>query len=173
MMLLSKKELAELAGYSYRQLYNIDRDLPAQKKLFVLGEGEEGKKGKCDAAVFVQRWVEYRVTGAISDTDDLETVKARHEAIKIQKSEIELAKMRGEVLDAAEVVRLWADITAAVQNRFLTLAKKLAPVLATETDPVAVEGMIDREIRDILELIADTPLPGYEPTEEQAEEPEE
>jgi ribosomal protein L11 methylase PrmA len=36
---MTKKELASIAGYSYRQLYNIDRDLPDNGKLFVEGEG--------------------------------------------------------------------------------------------------------------------------------------
>ena len=36
---MTKKELATIAGYTYRRLYDIDRDLPEGKKLFVAGEG--------------------------------------------------------------------------------------------------------------------------------------
>ncbi|MBR6224322.1 MAG: hypothetical protein IKR02_01210, partial [Firmicutes bacterium] len=53
---MTKKELATIAGYTYRRLYDIDRDQPPDRKLFVESEG-----GKYDLAVFVQRWVEYNV----------------------------------------------------------------------------------------------------------------
>lgn len=51
----TKKELAQIAGYTYRRLYDIDLSLPQEKKLFVKGDG-----GKYDLAVFVQRWVNYK-----------------------------------------------------------------------------------------------------------------
>lgn len=55
----TKKELAQIAGYTYRRLYDIDLSLPQEKKLFVKGDG-----GKYDLAVFVQRWVNYNVANA-------------------------------------------------------------------------------------------------------------
>ena len=33
---MTKKELATIAGYTYRRIYDIDRDLPPEKKLFAL-----------------------------------------------------------------------------------------------------------------------------------------
>ena len=47
---MTKEELAQIAGYSYRQLYNINKELDDDKKIFVKGEG----KGY-DLALFVQR----------------------------------------------------------------------------------------------------------------------
>ena len=44
---LTKKELATIAGYTYRRLHDIDMGLPDGKKLFVKGEG-----GKYDLALF-------------------------------------------------------------------------------------------------------------------------
>ena len=46
----TKKELASIAGYSYRRLHDIDTRLPPAGKLFVLSEG-----GKYALAIFVQR----------------------------------------------------------------------------------------------------------------------
>ena len=71
---MTKKELATIAGYTYRRLYDIDRDLPEGKKLFVKGEGE-----KYDLAIFVQKWVEYNVAQETPDDwEDLDLVKAKH-----------------------------------------------------------------------------------------------
>ena len=80
---MTKKELANIAGYTYRRLHDIDRDLPDNKKLFVESEG-----GKYDLALFVQRWVKYNVENEAGDEDDLDLVKARHEAVKMQKTEL-------------------------------------------------------------------------------------
>ena len=38
-MYLSKKDLASIAGYTYRRLYDIDKAAEKDKKLFVAGEG--------------------------------------------------------------------------------------------------------------------------------------
>lgn len=45
---LTKKQLAEASGYSYRRLHDIDMELPEKEKLFVKSEG-----GKYDLALFV------------------------------------------------------------------------------------------------------------------------
>ena len=90
---MTKKDLASLTGYTYRRIYDIDRDLPPDKKLFVAGDG-----GKYDAAIFVQRWVDFKVNRETEDIEDLDVVKARHEAVKIEKTELEVARMRGALI---------------------------------------------------------------------------
>jgi hypothetical protein len=156
---LTKKELASIAGYSYRQLYNIDRDLPKDNKLFVISEAD-GKK--FDLAIFVQRWVLYNKNTAQEEAEELSAVKAKHEAIKMEKTEIEVERLKGEYVNVQEVSRLWLNIASLVQNRFVTLARKLAPALVSIDDPETIEEIIDRDVRDALNMIANTPLPGEE-----------
>ena len=153
---MTKKELASIAGYTYRRLYDIDRDLPEGKKLFVAGEG-----GKYDLAVFVQKWVEYNVANEASEDWDLELVKAKHEAIKTQKTELEVARMRGQLVDVQDVRRLWGDIANTVTQNMLHLPSKLAPMLQMVESVDVIRGIIDEEIRKVLEEIAVTPLPEY------------
>lgn len=156
---LTKKELASIAGYSYRQLYNIDRDLPKDKKLFVTSEADAKK---FDLAVFVQRWVSYNMDAAEEESEELSFVKARHELIKTRKTEIEVARLEGEYVNVQEVSRLWLNIASLVQSRFVGLARKLAPALVSIDNPDTIEGIIDRDVRDALNMIANTPLPGEE-----------
>ena len=81
---MTKKELANIAGYTYRRLYDIDRDLPEGKKLF-----EKSEDGKYDLALFVQRWVDYNIShNTDSDIYDLDEVKAKHEVIKAEKTQL-------------------------------------------------------------------------------------
>ncbi|NLV58698.1 MAG: hypothetical protein GXY67_07990 [Clostridiales bacterium] len=151
---LTKKELATVAGYTYRRLYDIDRDLPKEQKLFVEGEG-----GKYDLALFVQRWVAYCVDSQSGTDMDLDEVKAKHEQVKMAKSEIELARMRGEVVAVADVKRVWADIAHAVTQNMMLLPSKVAPVVVGMKSTMLISGVIEEAVREVLNLIADTPLP--------------
>ena len=165
---MTKKELAQVAGYTYRRLYDIDRDLPEGKKLFVKSEGE-----KYNLAIFVQKWVEYNVNSQVPDDfEDLETVKARHEVVKTQKTELEVAKMRGELIPVQDVKRLWGDVANTVMQNFIHLPSKLAPQLQMMGNVEEIAGIIDGEIRQILEEIAETPLPDYAMQDTEDEEDE-
>lgn len=156
MITMTKKELATLAGYTYRRLYDIDRALPEGKKLFVPAEG------KCDAAAFVQNWVDYNIAGTTaSDSADLTEVKARHEAIKAEKTRLEVDRMRGQLIDVQDVKRLWADIANTVMQNLIRLPSKVAPRLQMQDSVEVIADILDRDIRKILEEIADTPLPDY------------
>ena len=154
---LTKKELASVAGYTYRRLHDIDMDLPANKKLFVQSEADAKKY---DLAIFVQRWVAYNKDTAEEENEELSVVKAQHERVKKEKTEIEVARMKGEFVELAEVQRLWGNLATIVRTRFVNLARKVAPSLVMMDDPEKIEEVIDRDVRDALSLIANTPLPG-------------
>ena len=153
---LTKKELANIAGYTYRRLYDIDRDLPEDRKLFVESEG-----GKYDLAIFVQRWVEYNVTKEAPEVEDLDVVKARHEVIKAQKTELEVKRMRGQLIDVQDVRRLWGGIANMVMQNLIHLPSKLAPMIRMMDNTEQIAAIIDQGIRDVLNAMADAPLPDY------------
>ena len=156
---LTKKELATVAGYSYRRLHDIDMDLPGNKKLFVASEADPKKY---DLALFVQRWVAYNKDTVEEENEELSVVKAQHERVKLRKTEIEVARMTGEYADIAEVRQMWGNIAAIVRGRFVNLARKLAPALVMIDNPDKIEAIIDRDVREALNMIANTPLPGEE-----------
>lgn len=162
---MTKKELANIAGYTYRRLYDIDRDLPQDKKLFVAGEN-----GKYDLAMFVQRWVSYNVNLEAAGVEDLDTVKARHEVVKTQKTELEVARMRGQLIDLQDVKRLWGDIANTVTQNLIHLPSKAAPLVRAMDNTEVISSILDAEIRTVLNAIADTPLPVYAADEENSEE---
>lgn len=168
---MTKKELAEVAGYTYRRLYDIDKGQPDNQKLFV-----ESKGGKFDLALFVQRWVRYNVNNETSDIDDLDTVKARHEIVKTQKTELEVAKLRGQLVEVQDVKKLWGDIANTVMQNLIHLPSKLAPQLRMMESQEKIAAILDEGIRQVLNEIAETPLPEYaadEPSGDESEEDEE
>ena len=152
---MTKKELANIAGYSYRQLYNIDKELPEGRKLFIISESDEKK---FDLSLFVQRWVEYNINRD-ADITNLEEAKTAHEIIKTRKTELEVAHMEGSLVDVNEIRLLWANIAATVMQNMIRLPSKIAPQLLSIDNLQVIQTVIDKEIRDVLNDIADTPLP--------------
>lgn len=166
---MTKKELATVAGYTYRRLYDIDRDLPKEKKLFV-----ESEDGKYDLALFVQRWVEYNVhqETAGNGVEDLDTVKARHEVIKAEKTQLEVDKMRGQLIDVQDVRKLWGDIANTVTQNLIHLPSKVAPMVRMMDNTEMIASIIDAEVRKVLNEVAETPLPEYATGEDTSESEE-
>lgn len=154
---LLKQELADIAGYSYRRLFDIDKELPDDKKLFVPGE----ESGKYDLALFVQRWTDYLTDTAKKKVKSLDIVKAKHEAVKTEKTELEVARMRGELIDVIDVRQLWGNIANTVMHNLLVLPNKIAPLVIMMDNTEEIKGIIDTEIRKVLEALADTPMPDY------------
>ncbi len=166
-MEMTKKELASLAGYTYRRLYDIDAALPENGKLFVRGEG-----GKYDLALFVQRWVKYNVDHETAEEASLDEVKAIHERVKTRKTELEVAQMEGRLVDVQDVKKLWAGVANTVMQNMLHIATKVAPLLTMMSNTEIIAQIIDAEIREALTTIAETPLPEEARTDEDSEEDE-
>ena len=98
----------------------------------------------------------------ITNTEyDLDEVKAKHEVVKTQKTELEVARMRGQLIDVQDVRRLWGDIANTVTQNMLHLPSKLAPMLQMLDNVEVISSIIDEEIRKTLTGISDTPLPDY------------
>lgn len=164
---LTKKELATIAGYTYRRLHDIDMGLPDGKKLFVKGEG-----GKYDLAIFVQRWVKYNVDNEAGDDQTLDEVKAKHEIIKTRKTELEVAKLEGSLVDVNEIKKLWGGVANTVMQNMLRIPSKVSPLLVMVKDVEHIASILDNEIREMLTQISETPLPIEAATDETADEEE-
>lgn len=151
---MTKKELATVAGYSYRRLHDIDAGLPRDRKLFVKAED-----GGYDLALFVQRWVKYNVDHGSSEEVSLEEAKAIHEQVKIEKTQLEVARLRGELVDVNDVRRLWGNVASTVVQNMMRLPGKIGQQVFMLNNMELVTGIIEKEIRDCLTVIAETPLP--------------
>ena len=164
---MTKEQLAEVAGYTYRQLYNIDKGLPEDQKLFVKGEGK-----KCDLAVFVRRWVAYNVDKATGDGGDLDEAKTIHERIKTRKTELEVRRLEGELVSIHDVRKLWGDIANNITQNMLHLPSTIAPMVTMMDNHEVIASIIDGEIRTVLEQLSQTPVPDYASGSDEEDEEE-
>lgn len=157
---MTKQELADLAGITYRQLYNINKKLAEEdedKVLFV--KGEDAKK--CDLAFFVQRWVDYNVERASAADGDLDAVKAQHETVKMRKTQLEVSRMEGILVDVQEVRKIWGDISNTIMQAMLHLPTTLAPMVCGMENLDVIKSIMDTEVRKSLVTLSETPLPQY------------
>lgn len=164
---LTKKELAELAGYTYRRLYDIDAGLPQDQKFFVKSETE---KNKYSLSMFIQRWVAYNV-GQEAHTDvSLEDARTIHEQVKTEKTQLEVARLRGELVDREEMHRVWATALNALVQNLLRLPSKISQQIFMLDNMDLVVGIIDKEIRDVLTSFSKEPLPEETEAEQEGTE---
>ena len=166
---MTKQELADLTGLTYRQLFNINKKLLEEdedKALFV--KGEDAKK--CDLAIFVQRWVDYNVEKCSASAEDLDAVKAAHESVKMRKTQLEVDKMEGSLVDVQDVRKIWGDIANTIMQGMIHLPSTLAPMVRGMENVEVITSVIDTEIRKVLEELAETPLPAYLLLQEDDEE---
>lgn len=92
-------------------------------------------------------------------TMDLEREKALHEAVKREKSELELAKMKGEIHEAKDVERVMTDMLMNFKGKILALPSKMAPVLVARSDVVVIQELLEKDV-----LLALNELSAYNPT---------
>ena len=153
---LTKKELATISGYTYRRLHDIDLALPKDEKLFV---PSETNPKKFDLSLFVQRWVDYNVGQAVGSEggEELVTIKAQHEKVKKEKTELEVARMKAELVSIQDIHQLWCNLAGLVRNRFVRLGHKVSNSLVMQEDAEKIAEIIDREVRDALNLLANEP----------------
>lgn len=161
---LTRHQLCDLAGYTYRWLHDIDMKLPEEQRLFVTTT--EGSQ-KCDVGTFIRRWVDFNVSRETNDADmDFDQVKTEHEKAKKRKTELQVQQMEGALIPVRDVKRIWGTVIDAARKNFLQLPNQLAPQLMMMDNAERIAGIIGEAIRGALEDIANTPLPSYVAEEE-------
>lgn len=163
---LTKKELAQIAGYTYRRIYDIDKSLPESEKLFVQQENGD----KYSLPLFVQRWVKYNAEKLDDGDFTLEEAKTVHEKIKTRKTELQVAIMEGLLVDVNTIRRLWGDVAHNAMSNLLKVPDKISGMLIMVNDQKMIEGIITQAIRDALDELAETPIPQADDKDEEESE---
>lgn len=78
----------------------------------------------------------------------------RLEAVKTERAELELAKMKHEVVDRAAVRAAWQEIAVLVRNRLLAVPAAISTPLAVENEKATCQAIVEREIHQALEQLS-------------------
>ena len=90
-------------------------------------------------------------SGATADTYALlAKAKAKRETYRAQMAEVDYRQRIGELLEATEVARLWAEQIAIAKGRLLALPARLAPAVLGLGDLREIERTIREAIHEAL-----------------------
>jgi hypothetical protein len=92
------------------------------------------------------------------DTATYRRERAEREKLRRQREEIELAQLRGNLVDRAEVVRLRFTEFRALRDALGNLGPRLAPTVALEADALRCEQMYAEALEEVLNAFADQVL---------------
>lgn len=96
--------------------------------------------------------------GSIKDGSDYEKARTKKMNAEAKISEIELERIEGSVVLAQDVVKAWTNTLAAVKAKLTSIPTKAAPMVSSESDAGACQGILSDMVNEALEELAN-----YEP----------
>jgi len=98
-------------------------------------------------------------TGGVIIGSDYDTERTRKMKADADMAEIALARAQGELCKTEDVVRAWESVLHACKAKLLSMPSKVSPVVANETDIAVVKQVLEDQIREALDELAN-----YQPT---------
>lgn len=147
---LGKHEIAEFFGVTEPTVDQwVRRGCP------VVERGSKGKQWKINTAQ-VSDWLRQRdieqATGAnLSDEQEL---KRRKLAAETQKAELEMLRVKGDLVPLAQLERQLSNTFAELKTNLRNVPKRTATALVGETSEVRIKDVILAEIDQCLEVLA-------------------
>jgi phage terminase Nu1 subunit (DNA packaging protein) len=80
--------------------------------------------------------------------------RARKDKEQADKTALENATRRGELVEAATVRRKWVDVMHLVKSKMLRIPFSTAPLLVGQTDQWKIQGILEDQVRDALSELA-------------------
>jgi len=85
---------------------------------------------------------------------DYEEARARKVAAEAEITELELAKVRGELVVAEDVVSAWSDTLSSLKAKMISIPSKAAPIVAAEDEAGICQKVIEDLVREALEELS-------------------
>ena len=85
---------------------------------------------------------------------DYEEARARKVAAEAEITELELAKVRGELVVADDVITAWSDTLSSLKAKLVSIPSKAAPIVAAEDSAGGCQQVLDELIREALEELS-------------------
>lgn len=138
-------EFAKLVGKSDRWI----RQLTSEGILVQCGRGKY-KLGETLAV-----YIEHAAGGKTNDEKlSHADIKAEHEKLKKEKTELQLQQLRGQLHDANDVRSVMGDMILSAKSKFLSLPVRISPQLEGESSK-NIEKKLHEEVTEILKVLVD------------------
>ena len=151
---LTQSQAAEVAGLTTRRLQQLDKD----------GSGPPRMSGGGYFAADLGRWLKDRLLSELGVANDgkaydYEAERARLTKAQADKTELEVAELRAELIPATKIETHWQAMIAAMRARLVGLPSKIAPQVAGPDDLTRVQDMIQAGVYEALAEIAGDAFP--------------
>lgn len=93
-------------------------------------------------------------TGGVKIGGSYDEARTRKVHAEAQIAELELAKVKGELVIAEDVVKAWEDVLGALKGKLLNIPAKAAPVVASESDAGNCQIICEDLINEALEELS-------------------
>jgi len=93
-------------------------------------------------------------TGGVKIGGSYDEARTRKVHAEAQIAELELAKVKGELVIAEDVVKAWEDVLGALKGKLLNIPAKAAPVVASESDAGSCQIICEDLINEALEELS-------------------
>lgn len=151
---VTRQEIADLFGVSHTTVDAwIKRGMPVSER------GSRGKAWRINTAE-VSAWLEQRAKESAggSDQADERELKRRKLAAETAKVELELAKVRGEVVPLAQLERALANTFAEIKTNIRSVPSRVATAIIGESNETRIKAVILKELDQALEVLGDFDL---------------
>lgn len=146
-MLVNQKELASVIGITTRRIRELRQDgffqFQDNNKKYLLE--------KC-----VQEYIEYKIKAETKrgTTYDKEKEQAEHENLKKKITQLKLRKMKRELHETEDIEQFLTDMLYSFKSKLLSLPNKVAILIVGETDINKIIGVLQAEIINALDELA-------------------
>jgi hypothetical protein len=89
-----------------------------------------------------------------SDTAEYQASRAKREEYQAEMARLTLLERLGQVGSIEGFLKAVADAAQLAQDRILQVPSRISTSLAVETDPIKIETLLTRELKDALDGIA-------------------
>ena len=93
-------------------------------------------------------------TGGVKLGGTYDQARTRKVTAEAEIAELELAKVKGDLVTAEDVVTAWEDVLGAVKGKLLSIPTKAAPIIAAESEPAVCQRICEDLILEALEELS-------------------
>ena len=90
-------------------------------------------------------------TGGVKIGGTYDEARTRKVNAEAEIAELELAKVRGELVVVDDVIKAWETVLMAVKAKMMSVPTKAAPVVASEGEAGKCQAVIEDLVREALE----------------------
>lgn len=141
-----------------KNLSEIFQVTPKTITLWVRGGCPKIKRGTFDIRAVLLWWAEniYLPKMAAGQGDEsLKAARQKYWSAKAKREKIQVQKLEGELVSAADVKHQAFTCARQVRDSILNVPYRVGPILAAQRDPQKIETILNKELSQALEQLAD------------------